>query len=126
MEQVSTASDTLLHDEWKEALSFYKQELATFKNNLLEVASRTTHPDIMRMVEHFQNQFVVQTENIDILRHNIKYNAKTIRGTLPMRSILISTDENHSYDELKEEFEDFTKVYSELKDEFTNFLYDTR
>ena len=126
MEQVSTANDTLLHNEWKEALSFHKQELQTFRNDLLEVASRTHHPDIMRMVEHFQNQFLIQTENIDILRHNIKYNAKSITGTLPTRSILFSTDENHSYDELKEKFEDFSKVFTELKDEFIQFLHDVR
>lgn len=41
------------------------------KNLLTEIAQRNTSHDILAHVEHFQIQFIIQDEQLDILKYHI-------------------------------------------------------
>ena len=66
------------HNDWLRSLDFYKQEIGILKNRLEEVAGKNTENTVAAQIEHFQNQFIIQTDNIDTLRHNINENLSKI------------------------------------------------
>ncbi len=110
------------HEEWKNTLGFYKDELAIFKNRLTEVAAKNTAKETMQMVEHFQNQFLIQGENIDILRHDINGHLTRMANEAQLNAGHIDKDEIPVHFLLKDRFEDEQKVYNVLKQEFQQFL----
>src|SRR5687767_1967627 len=59
------------HVEWLTKLSFYKDGLKIMKGRLEEIAQKNTSKDVLAQVEHFQNQFIVQNQNIDQLKHAV-------------------------------------------------------
>ena len=55
--QTSIKKVTNEHEEWKNSLAFYKDELMVFRNRLNEVAASNNTNPILEKIEHFQNQF---------------------------------------------------------------------
>lgn len=53
------------HREWLNKLDFYKDDLVVLRQRLEEVAARNTLREIMAQVEHFQNLFIIQRNEID-------------------------------------------------------------
>ena len=78
MNKVSITHINNSHGDWLRSLDFYKQELGVLKGRLTEVAGKNSAPDVMKQVEHYENQFKVQAENIDTLAHEIKTNIASI------------------------------------------------
>ncbi len=109
------------HQEWQSKINFYKSELKNFDNELLNLAKQITSGDKMATIEHFQNQFIIQNEVLDIMRHDFKQYEneiefiqehavdKTVGGIHEMKA-----------DQL-EKLNSFEKVYHQLRDEFHNF-----
>ncbi|GAB2816661.1 hypothetical protein [Ferruginibacter profundus] len=110
------------HDEWKNTLGFYKDELMICKKRLLEVVSKNTGKEIMQMVEHFQNQFLVQSENIDILSHDINEHMKRMATEIQSHAGHVDKEELPVHFLLKDRFETEQKVFTHLKEEFQQFL----
>jgi hypothetical protein len=110
------------HNEWKNALGFYKDELHIFTGRLTEVAAKNTTKEIMQMVEHFQNQFLIQGENIDILKHDINEHLKRMQQEAQLHAGHINKEEIPVHFLLKDRFEDEQKVFTDLKQEFEQFL----
>lgn len=76
MEKVSISHMSNAHTDWLRGLDFYKEELGILKNRLTEIAGKNTNREVMKEVEHFENQFDIQAENIHKLNHDIKNNVK--------------------------------------------------
>lgn len=63
-----------LHEEnkeWLNKLAFYKDELKVMQNRVSEIAAKNTAKDVLASVEHFQNQLIIQRNNIDELAHSL-------------------------------------------------------
>lgn len=110
------------HKEWLIALAFYKDELKSFENRLGEVASANTDTEILKKVEHFQNQFLIQRQNISDLEHAIKHDEKLIVASAMENNI--ATDHRKMEDnvELRDNMVTFEKFFVELKAELVRFL----
>lgn len=78
MKRVNVSHVSNEHSYWLRSLAFYKAELETLKGILTEVAGKNTAADVMRQVEHFENQFAIQRNNIDQLAHDIHVNVDAI------------------------------------------------
>jgi gas vesicle protein len=122
MNSVSTKNVGNEQDEWKSTLGFYKDELNVYKNRLTEVAGKNTSNEISSLVEHFQNQFLVQGEKIDQLKHDIKRHAKTMGSEIQETADQISAEHLGMHVQLKERVDTENKIFSELKEEFHGFL----
>lgn len=59
------------HRIWLNQLSFYKDDLNILQHRLEEVAGKNTHRDFLIGLEQFQNQLIIQREQLDILHHDI-------------------------------------------------------
>ena len=110
------------HAEWLSELSFHKDELVFFKKQLTDLAGKTTAIEILKLVEHFENQFLVRTENIDILRHDIKEHIGKIAKGLQEKTNQLLREEASHHKALKESFYTESKLFAGLKVEFNKFL----
>ena len=68
---------TAEHSEWLSGLDFYKEDILILEKRLLELGSRNGTFDMSRGIEHFQNQFLIQRNTIDELRHGIREHVST-------------------------------------------------
>jgi len=57
------------HQLWSSEMNFFKDELSILQNRLNEVASKNTDTEVRKQIEHFQNQFLIQKEQLDIINH---------------------------------------------------------
>ena len=70
-----------LHEEntiWLNKLDFYKDDLQILKDRLQEIAAKNSSKEVLAEVEHFQNQFYIQQNNMDNITHAIKINEKEL------------------------------------------------
>lgn len=110
------------HAEWNKSLGFYKDELDIFKERLDEVAEKNTAKETLQMVEHFQNQFMIQAENIDILQHDINEHVNEIAKETLQHAGHINSENMVGHINLEERFEKQTIIFKGLKEEFMKFL----
>jgi len=78
MEKVNVSHVSNEHNYWLRSLNFYKTEISILKGILTEIAGKNTASNVMKEVEHFENQFKVQADNIDRLAHDIHVNMGAI------------------------------------------------
>jgi len=108
---------------WIVELNFYKEMLSIFQSHLeLIVDENSNNKKIRPDIEHFQNQFVVQREVIDELKHDLNISEKQL-ASFTRDMVLVGYEferlDNHS--SLRDRFFTFRKIFSELKEEFHRF-----
>jgi len=122
MQTTHISSPSTEHAEWLSELRFHKDELAFFKKQLTEVAGKNTAIEIMKLVEHFENQFLVRGENIDILHHDINEHVNKIAKALQEKTNQLVREESNHHKALKDRFNTESKLFADLKPEFNKFL----
>lgn len=110
------------HREWLNKLSFYEDEIKIMKGRIAEVASKNTSKDILAMVEHFQNQLIIQKENIDILRHEINEHETYLLNKISRNSSGSDQVQMNDHPKHRDQVESFEKVFNELRKELIGFL----
>ena len=110
------------HQDWLKAIDFYDNELDILEKRLTEVATKNTGIDAMKGVEHFQNQFIIQRNTIDELRHNINEHVHKTMVDAKDHGGRVETQQILEHGKVKEEFDVFEKVINELRDEFKLYL----
>ena len=110
------------HSEWSKNLGFYKDELTIFKERLKEIVEKNTAKETMQMAEHFQNQFLIQSENIDILQHDINEHTGLITKQVLQHAGHVNRDEATAHLVLLERVEREAFIFKGLKDELMKFL----
>ncbi|HRK26656.1 MAG TPA: hypothetical protein PK239_05120 [Chitinophagales bacterium] len=110
------------HKIWLSELAFCKEELKIFKERLGEVAMKNTGHEAMAQVEHFQNQFIRQTEVIDEYRHEIKQHENFLEAEALKHPTAIDHRHFPDHKGMRDDMDVFRKLYADLKHEFMNFL----
>ncbi len=110
------------HSQWLKSLVFYDEELNTLDKRLLEIVKKNNHKEVMASVEHFQNQFVVQRNNIDELQHYIHEHENQIAAEAKANDGKMGITKIEEHKTLKGKVEIFDKVFNELRLEFNQFL----
>ncbi len=119
MQTISTNSVSNEQTEWETQLLSCKKELSSLNKQLIDFASTNSAKDKLALIEHFHNQFVIQNENVDILKHDIHQATKSI---LKNENGSLSDEQIDTHKQMKEQFESELKVYVDLKTEFENFI----
>lgn len=113
------------HAEWLNKLAFYKDELEIMKNRLAEIAQKYTSNDILAQVEHFQNQFIVQAEQLDILKHNINEHEEYLQQRLNENHVAADRQTSSDSPQIRESVVSFERIFNGLRQEFNQFLAKT-
>jgi arginine deiminase len=110
------------HTEWIKGLEFYKEEIHNLENKLLEIATKNSSFEARQGIEHFQNQFVVQRNNIDELRHKIKEHIHVFTKLPELQEEVVENERLADHENLRDEYQSFEKIIRELRLEFNVFL----
>lgn len=110
------------HAEWLNKLSFYKDELSIMKNRLAEIAQKNTSGDVLAQVEHFQNQFIIQAEQLDIVKHNINEHEEYLQQRLNENQVAADRQSSSDSPQIRESMDSFERIFNGLRQEFNQFL----
>ena len=122
MNKISITHISNAHNRWLRSLEFYKQEINILKNMLTEIAKKNTGESVMKEVEHYENQFKLQTENIDRLSHDIRANISKIEKQAEASTAgYIDSSLLSQHNALEEKFETEETIINELRGAFHHF-----
>lgn len=111
------------HDVWNNELSFYKVETNLFNKRLGRLLKKEDK-DFYKQVEHFQNEFILQSQAASELRDKVAQYEKLIASYAEKnQSNILLTDDQYMEDHTKlhKEVNWFKKLYQELKMEYNDF-----
>ena len=110
------------HTEWLNKLLFYKDDLKIMQHRLEEVAAKNNSKECLIQVEHFENQFKIQNQQIDILKHEIKQDESLIEKSIndnPFASDHRKLQDNGS---LRDGMQRFEELFAAMRKELMTFL----
>lgn len=110
------------HLEWLNKLDFYKDDIAILKRRIEEVAAKNTGHDVMAMIEHFQNQLIIQRNELDEFRHAIKEHENEVEAAV--KSNPTATNRQRLSDDpmLRTRMERYETIFNEMRMELYRFL----
>jgi hypothetical protein len=110
------------HQRWLGQLGFYKQELAIFQKRLDEVAVRNNSPEFRQQLSHLQNQLIIQNEQVDIVKHDLKIHEEALAKEAAHNPHNIQHQLYAANTDERERIDIFFKLYEEMKHELLRFL----
>lgn len=110
------------HQLWTSEITFFAQELTFMQKRLDEIAQKNTANDVRKQIEHFQNQFIIQKEQIDIIIHLINEHEQWLSKFAKEKPIAIEHVNFADHIVLRDKAETFKKLYLELKNDFLRFV----
>ncbi len=113
------------HNQWSNELKFWEDEIKTFTKRLEEVVKRYTSNEIRAKIEHFQNQFVLHDQVIDILKKDVKKHEKIIADQASNETVAIDHVHFEDHKSVRDRMDTQRKIYSDLKTEYFEFLTKT-
>jgi hypothetical protein len=121
MKKINVKHVQNLHNEALRGLQFYKEEMNILQHRLEEITKDNTHIEVMRNVEHFQNQLIIQRNNMDELRHTIHEHLGLITHQLEKTSYFVSENADEAQTKLYEQYLSLELRINELRHEFNRF-----
>ncbi len=127
METMAKKTVQELHEEhlaWMNELQFAEDELGIYQRRLEDLVRKRQDREMMRALEHFQNQFVRQQEVINDLKHRMRRHEHRITSLVKEAGGKKDVDEIFATDHkvLREDMAQFRKLFQELKMDFYRFL----
>lgn len=110
------------HINWMAQLNLFIDELKSFEGTLGEVAVKNSSADKRKQVEHFQNQFILQKEKLDELRHDVQAAEGEISRQVMSNPVAWQHQSKESEAVLRDRMQSFDRLFSELKQEYRQFL----
>lgn len=112
------------HEEntnWMKTLDFYKDEINIFRSRLEEIAAKNNSTKVLTEVEHYQNQFIIQRDNIDNIAHAIKLNEESLLAEINRNPVAVDHRKLEYHEKEQDLVETFEKNFSGIREEFNRF-----
>ena len=110
-------------NDWQRGLEFYKQELQIHTHRLSDVSGMYgSKAELKPNVEHFQNQFIVQRNNIDQLAHDLGSFEKKVSTETQELAQHIYAETLKEHDVLRDRYTTLEKTINNLRHEHNSFL----
>jgi len=110
------------HKEWLNNLAFYKDEIKVMQNRISEIASKNSSAEALKQIEHFQNQLIIQRNNIDELSHSIKDHENYLENRVNENPTAVDHRKVNDHPKMRDSYTSFDKVFNELRKELNAFL----
>lgn len=107
--------------EWVNKLKFYKEEIEILKKRLAEIAAKNNQQDVLKDVERFQNQFIIQRNNIDEIAHTVNLNETQLMEEVKKNPVAVDRRKVDDHADERELVNGFEKNLNELRTEFNRF-----
>ena len=112
------------HEEntnWMKMLDFYKDEINILRNRLDEIAAKNNSAEVLSKVEHFQNQFIIQRDNIDNIAHAVKMNEEELLNEINRNPVAVDHRKMAYHEKEQDLVETFEKNFNEIRGDFNRF-----
>jgi hypothetical protein len=119
-----TADITQLSTEcnaWNTTLRSNREELATCKNNLQQLAAKPLDKKKLQDVDHFHNQFHIQLINVHDLKHAIKDHVKIAEWEMRVHDGHFSDATWAAHEDLFDQYTQLEHTLQDLKTDFDKF-----
>ena len=113
------------HREWLNKIDFYQDDLKIMRHRLEEVAARNTDKSLMAKVEHFQNQFVIQRNELDEMKHAIHQSESSIAHNIAQNGTAVNRRSMPDDQTMRDRMAQFEKLFLQLRVELMSFLAKT-
>lgn len=110
------------HQRWLSELRFFKDELPIFQNRLEEIANRYSNKDVLKELDHFQNQLSIQSNAMDELMHDINEHEKQLARYAEEHPVAIDHVLFNDHAPFRDRVETNSKIMSELRKDFQAYL----
>lgn len=110
------------HTEWLNKLAFYKDEFPILQKRIEEVIRKNTSKEVAQKVEHFQNQLLIQLDNISKITHHINREENVLQNSIKDNPIASDHRTTEDHTEERQMVESFEKHFLELRNELNNFV----
>jgi hypothetical protein len=107
--------------EWMNKLNFYKDEIRIMNGRLEEIASKNSSTDALADVERFQNQLIIQRNNIDNISHEVKMNEEALIAEIKTNPIAVDHRKVENHGKEKDLVDSFEKNINNLREDFKRF-----
>ena len=105
-----------------EKLFFYRDEIAIMKSRIAEIASKNSSNEVMVQVEQFQNQLIIQDNNIDMIKHDVGQSEKSLEAAINKNETAVDHRKVEDHLAAREGVNSFEKNFNELREELKRFL----
>ena len=109
------------HLQWVKNIDFYKDDLKVLTMRLEEIVKKNSKQDVLAEAAHFQNQFIIQRDNIDQLRHTISHHSDKVAidskdhaGKIKTILVIEHEDVQKKMDELESQFQNTRKEFNKF------------
>lgn len=120
---VTTETSQLARDcnSWIETLRSQREELNRMKMELQIAAASITDKDLLERVDHYENQFEIQLNNVHDLKKNIKLHDQAGLQQHPFEKGM-PPELVQDHEKLSFEYADLRRILNDLKSDFRSFL----
>lgn len=108
--------------EWSKAIRFYDDETTVFEKKLEDVVNRNSDKTVLSETEHFQNQFILQKEQFDLLQHDLHEQEVQIKENMQAYSSHIIGSIIDRQRTLQNKMRQTEKIFSETRHNYRLFL----
>jgi hypothetical protein len=115
----------LTHKEWLNLIGFYNDDLRIMENRIAEVNAKNTATEVLAMVDHFQNQIIIQRAHLEDLQRAIVHKQDANTADILKNPIAADHRRTNVDSELHEKMERFRDLFYELRKELLVFLSKT-
>lgn len=105
--------------EWRQIMRNYREEFHSCEKALVDMCQKNLSKNQVVQVEHFQNQFDIQLQNIHDLKQSIKFHEKRTQSEAGAEEIY------SDHESLLAEFLSLENTLQELREEFKQFINET-
>lgn len=122
---MDTAKIYAQHEEnvdFLKRLEFYKEEIKILSGRLEEVASKNSAADCLVLVERFQNQLIVQRNNIDEIRHEVKQDENRLEAEINENETAVDRRSLPYHEREAELMAGFEKNFNDLRQDMKEFF----
>lgn len=108
--------------EWKNRLDFFRDDLMVMENRISEIETRNNAKEVLAFVEHFQNQLILQREQLDILEKEVRNFIQSIDEEVRKNPVAAEHRKKEDDGNLRERVETFERLFQELRQELLRFV----
>jgi len=110
------------HQLWTMETAFYTDELNLYQQWLAGIAAKNTGEEVVKQVEHFQNQFIIQSNQLELLNHEIKAHEQWLTNHAETHPVAIDHQVFADHTAMRQSADTFKSLYADLKVEFKQFV----
>jgi hypothetical protein len=108
------------HASWQERIHDFKEKIRQMNDRFGNILSKLTPHDVPPLAEHFQNQFILQRDVLDIMRHDFKQYENLIENE-QKKGDVATPELSQMRIAYKTRIGDFERIWNDLSKEFLTF-----